>query len=302
MRELIIGTRKSHLAVTQSNWVRAQLLELYPDLSIELEKIVTKGDKVLDVTLSKVGGKGLFVKEIEQALLDKQIDLAVHSLKDMPAELPKGLVIGCVPVREDPRDCLLSRDGLTLEELPTGSVVGTSSLRRQAQILAIRPDLTVESIRGNLDTRIAKLRDGKFDAIILAVSGLKRLNLSDEISEYLSTVAMLPAVGQGALAIECREDDKEILTLLQGIHDPVTGNAVKAERAFLQAIEGSCHLPVAGYGIWKEDRVHLTGLVASPTGKPLVKGIEIGANPIEVGKQLAQKLMEQGAKEILATV
>lgn len=302
MRELVIGTRKSHLAVTQSNWVRTRLLELYPDLSIELEKIVTKGDKVLDVTLSKVGGKGLFVKEIEQALLDKQIDLAVHSLKDMPAELPKGLVIGCIPVREDARDCLLSRDGLTLEELPTGSVVGTSSLRRQAQILAIRPDLTVKSIRGNLDTRIAKLRDGKFDAIILAVSGLKRLNLSDEISEYLSTAAMLPAVGQGALAIECREGDKEILTLLQGIHDPVTGNSVKAERAFLQAIEGSCHLPVAGYGIWKENKVHLTGLVASPTGKPLVKGIEIGANPIEVGKQLAQKLMEQGAKEILATV
>lgn len=302
MRELVIGTRKSHLAVTQSNWVRTRLLELYPDLSIELEKIVTKGDKVLDVTLSKVGGKGLFVKEIEQALLDKQIDLAVHSLKDMPAELPKGLVIGCIPVREDARDCLLSRDGLTLEELPTGSMVGTSSLRRQAQILAIRPDLTVKSIRGNLDTRIAKLRDGKFDAIILAVSGLKRLNLSDEISEYLSTAAMLPAVGQGALAIECRENDKEILNLLQGIHDPVTGNSVKAERAFLQAIEGSCHLPVAGYGIWKEDRVHLTGLVASPTGKPLIKGIEIGVNPIEVGKQLAQKLMEQGAKEILATV
>jgi hydroxymethylbilane synthase len=277
-------------------------MELYPDLSIELERIVTKGDKVLDVTLSKVGGKGLFVKEIEQALLDGQIDLAVHSLKDMPAELPKGLVIGCVPEREDARDCLLSRDGLTLEELPTGSIVGTSSLRRQAQILAVRPDLVVQSIRGNLDTRIAKLRDGKFDAIILAVSGLKRVNLSDEISEYLSTAAMLPAVGQGALAVECREDDKEILTLLQGLHDPKTGNTVKAERAFLQAIEGSCHLPVAGYGVWKEDKIHLTGLVASPTGKPLVKGIEIGADPIKVGKQLAQKLMEQGAKEILATV
>jgi hydroxymethylbilane synthase len=302
MRELVIGTRKSHLAVTQSNWVRTKLLQLYPNLSIELERIVTKGDKVLDVTLSKVGGKGLFVKEIEQALLDKQIDLAVHSLKDMPSELPKDLVIGCVPVREDVRDCLLSRDGLTLEELPTGSVVGTSSLRRQAQILAVRPDLVVESIRGNLDTRIAKLRDGKFDAIILAVSGLKRLNLCDEISEYLSITTMLPAVGQGALAIECREEDKEILTFLQGIHDESTGNAVKAERAFLQAIEGSCHLPVAGYGIWKEDQVYLTGLVASPTGKPFVKETEIGSNPIEVGKLLAQKLMEQGAKEILATV
>ncbi|MCH5584667.1 hydroxymethylbilane synthase [Shimazuella sp. AN120528] len=302
MRELIIGTRKSHLAITQSNWVRAKLLEYKPELSIELEKIVTKGDKVLDVTLSKVGGKGLFVKEIEQALLAKQIDLAVHSLKDMPAELPRGLVIGSVPIREDVRDCLLSRDGLTLEELPTGSVVGTSSLRRQAQVLAIRPDLVVEPIRGNLDTRIAKLRDGKFDAIVLAVAGLKRLNLCDEISEYLSITTMLPAVGQGALAIECREDDQEILTLLQGIHDEATGNAVKAERAFLQAIEGSCHLPVAGYGVWKEDKVHLTGLVASPTGKPVIKGTEIGTNPLEVGKQLAKKLMEQGAKEILAAV
>jgi hydroxymethylbilane synthase len=302
MRELVIGTRKSHLAMTQSNWVRTQLLQHHPYLSIELEKIITKGDKVLDVTLSKVGGKGLFVKEIEQALLDKQIDLAVHSLKDMPAELPTGLIIGCVPIREDVRDCFLSRDGLTLEELPTGSLVGTSSLRRQAQILAIRPDLVVEPIRGNIDTRIAKLRDGKFDAIILAVSGLKRLNLCDEISEYLSTATMLPAVGQGALAIECREDDPEILKLLSSIHDHATGNAVKAERAFLQAIEGSCHLPVAGYGIWENNKVHLTGLVAAPTGKPVIKAIEIGTDPVAVGKQLAQKLMEQGAKEILAMV
>jgi hydroxymethylbilane synthase len=302
MRELVIGTRKSHLAITQSNWVRSQLLNAYPELSIELERIVTKGDKVLDVTLSKVGGKGLFVKEIEQALLDKQIDLAVHSLKDMPADLPTGLKIGCVPVREDARDCLLSRDGLALEELPSGSVVGTSSLRRQAQVLAIRPDLVVESIRGNVGTRIAKLRDGKFDAIILAVSGLKRLTLLEEISEYFSVSTMLPAVGQGALAIECRSDDHEILKLLHGIHDTATGNAVSAERAFLQAIEGSCHLPVAGYATWENNRVHLTGLVASPTGKPVIKGLEIGTDPIKVGKNLAQKLMEQGAKEILAMV
>lgn len=287
MRELVMGTRKSHLAVTQTNWVRTQLLQYHPSLSIELEKIVTKGDKVLDVTLSKVGGKGLFVKEIEQALLDNHIDLAVHSLKDMPAQLPEGLVIGCIPIREDVRDCLLSRNGWTLEELPTGSVIGTSSLRRQAQILAVRPDLIVKSIRGNLDTRIAKLRDGQFDAIVLAVSGLKRLNLCDEISEYLSIATMLPAVGQGALAIECRKDDREVLSLLQPIHDEATAIAVTAERAFLQAIEGSCHLPVAGYGIKNEDKVHLTGLVASPTGKPVIKGIEIGADPFEVGTQSA---------------
>jgi hydroxymethylbilane synthase len=302
MRELVIGTRKSHLALTQSNWVRTQLLRLDPSLSIELEKIVTKGDRILDVTLSKVGGKGLFVKEIEQALLDKQIDLAVHSLKDMPAELPAGLMIGAIPIREDVRDCLLSRDGLTLEELPSSAIVGTSSLRRQAQILVARPDLVVESIRGNLDTRIAKLRDGKFDAIILAVAGLKRLTLADEISEYFSVSTMLPAVGQGALAIECRSDDLEVLEWLHWIHDGPTGQTVKAERAYLQAIGGSCHLPVAGYAIWKEEKIHLTGLVAHPTGKPVIKGTEIGTDPVQVGKKLAKKLMEQGAKEILALV
>jgi hydroxymethylbilane synthase len=302
MRELVIGTRKSHLALTQSNWVRTQLLRLDPSLSIELEKIVTKGDQILDVTLSKVGGKGLFVKEIEQALLDKQIDLAVHSLKDMPAELPAGLMIGAIPIREDVRDCLLSRDGITLEELPSSAIVGTSSLRRQAQILAVRPDLVVESIRGNLDTRIAKLRDGKFDAIILAVAGLNRLTLADEISEYFSVSTMLPAVGQGALAIECRSDDLEVLKWLHLIHDGPTGQTVKAERAYLQAIEGSCHLPVAGYAIWKEEKIHLTGLVAHPTGKPVIKATEIGIDPVQVGKKLAKKLMEQGAKEILALV
>jgi hydroxymethylbilane synthase len=302
MREIVIGTRKSHLALTQSNWVRTQLLANHPYLSIELEKIVTRGDKVLDVTLSKVGGKGLFVKEIEQALLDKQIDLAVHSLKDMPAELPKGLVIGCVPVREDVRDCLLSRDGLTLEELPSGAVVGTSSLRRQAQILAIRPDLEVKSIRGNVGTRIAKLRDGLFDAIVLAVSGLKRLQLVEEISEYFSPAQLLPAVGQGALAIECRADDEEMLQVLHTIQDYATLQATKAERAFLHAIEGSCHLPVAGYATWEQQQVCLTGLVASPTGKPVIKETEIGNDPEEVGRQLAKKLMEQGAKDILAMV
>lgn len=302
MRELVIGTRKSHLALTQSNWVRSQLLETNENLSIELEKIVTKGDRVLDVTLSKVGGKGLFVKEIEQALIDKQIDLAVHSLKDMPAELPKGLIIGAIPIREDVRDCLLSRDGLTLEELPSGAVVGTSSLRRQAQVLAIRPDLVIEPIRGNIDTRIAKLRDGKFDAIILAVAGLKRLTLDDVISEYLSISTMLPAVGQGALAIECRADDEAVLSLLNQIHDSSTSRAAMAERSFLQAIEGSCHLPVAGYAVIQEQNVHLTGLVAHSAGKPVIKATEIGTDPVQVGKLLAQKLMELGAKEILAMV
>jgi hydroxymethylbilane synthase len=302
MREIVIGTRKSHLALTQSNWVRKQLLANHPHLSIELEKIVTRGDKVLDVTLSKVGGKGLFVKEIEQALLDKQIDLAVHSLKDMPAELPKGLVIGCVPVREDVRDCLLSRDGLTLEELPSGAIIGTSSLRRQAQVLAIRPDVKVESIRGNVGTRIAKLRDGQFDAIILAVAGLKRLQLVEEISEYFSPMTLLPAVGQGALAIECRADDYEMLRLLRSISDFATVQATKAERAFLHAIEGSCHLPVAAYAVWEQQQVCLTGLVASPTGKPVIKDKEIGDDPERVGRRLARKLMEQGAKEILAMV
>ena len=211
---LVIGTRGSQLAIWQAEWVQTRLQELAPHLSIRLERIQTSGDKFLDVPLAKIGGKALFVKEIEEALLRKDIDLAVHSMKDVPSVLPKGLAIHCVPQREDPRDALLSRDGLLFRDLPASAKVGTSSLRRQAQFLARRPDFTIRMLRGNLDTRVRKLREGQFDAIVLAASGLKRLGWNDQITECLPTEISLPAVGQGALGIEGREEDVFIQNLL----------------------------------------------------------------------------------------
>jgi hydroxymethylbilane synthase len=280
-----------------------RIKEVAPNTDFELEKIVTKGDRILDVSLSKVGGKGLFIKEIEQALLDKQIDLAVHSLKDLPSEITDGTMLGAVPIREDARDCLLSRDGSSLEELPTGAVVGTSSLRRQAQILAARPDIQVKPIRGNVDTRIQKMKDGQFDAIVLAVAGLKRLNMQDMIVEYFSTKTLLPAVGQGALAVQIRTDEPELAQILSKIHDEKTYLAVQAERSFLHAIEGGCHLPIAAHANVLEDgKISLTGLVGDPSGKQLVYDTFIGQDAEELGKTLAQHLIEQGAKELLANV
>ncbi|TCP63641.1 hydroxymethylbilane synthase [Baia soyae] len=302
MRTIVVGTRKSKLAMTQTNWVIDRLKEMEPNLTVELEKIVTKGDKILDVTLSKVGGKGLFVKEIESALLNGEIDLAVHSMKDLPAEMPEGLMIGAIPVREDVRDCFLSRDGSTLEELPSGAIVGTSSLRRQAQILAIRPDLRVESIRGNIDTRVQKMRDGQFDAIILATAGLNRISWQEDIAELISVKTMLPAVGQGALAIQCREGDRETRALLVKINHEETARAVRAERAFLQAFNGGCHLPIAAYAQICENQVHLKGLVGDPAGKKMIADTIIGKNEIKMGQELANRLIELGADELLASV
>lgn len=302
MRPLVVGTRKSELALTQTNWVVNRLKQVSPGLKVSLEKIVTKGDRILNVTLSKVGGKGLFVKEIEQALLDKRIDFAVHSMKDMPGEMPKGLVIGAIPVRENPHDCLLSREGYTLADLPQGAVVGTSSLRRQAQILACRPDLKVEPVRGNLGTRLQKMKNGQFDAIVLAVAGLLRMNWNDEISQQLSLDQMLPAVGQGALAIQCREDDAELLQLLQKISHEETAKTVRAERAFLQSFQGGCHLPLAAYAEMVGEEVRLTGLVAQPDGKKILKATLQGKEEWALGQQLAEQLMEQGAGQLLAQI
>jgi hydroxymethylbilane synthase len=302
MRELVVGTRQSLLALTQTNWVVNRLKEIRPDLNIQVKKIVTKGDRILNVTLSKVGGKGLFVKEIEQALLDGEIDFAVHSMKDMPAEMPKGLTIGAVPVRENPRDCLISRGGITLDRLPAGAVVGTSSLRRQAQVLALRPDLVVEPVRGNLDTRLRKLREGQFDAILLAVAGLSRLDWKREITEEFGVDRMLPAVGQGALAIQCREDDQEMLGLFRQIHHEETARAVRAERAFLAAFQGGCHLPIAAYAETVGEEVHLTGLVAHPDGRNVLKGTLSGKDEKAVGEALARELIDRGAKQLLLEV
>ncbi|RAT96159.1 hydroxymethylbilane synthase [Brevibacillus sp. Leaf182] len=298
-----VGTRRSKLALTQTNWVVDQLKGFVPEADFELHEIVTKGDRILDVTLSKVGGKGLFVKEIEQSLFDKETDFAVHSLKDMPAELPEGLVIGAIPKRVDPRDVLLSKDGKTLDELPQGALVGTSSLRRSAQILAHRPDIQIESLRGNIDTRMRKLAEGNFDAIILAAAGLERVNFEGEISQFLPVEISLPAVGQGALAIECRADDEETLALLKQFDDAPTRLAVTAERSFLHKLQGGCQVPIGAYAtVGENNEITLTGMVGSPDGKQMFKNTATGQDPLALGIQVAEALLAQGAGEVLAQV
>jgi hydroxymethylbilane synthase len=302
MRTVVVGTRKSALALTQTGWVMDRLREVNPSWELRQEKIVTKGDRILDVTLSKIGGKGLFVKEIEQALLDGRIDIAVHSMKDMPGDMPDGLVIGAVTRREDPRDCLITRSGQTLEKLPSGARIGTSSLRRQAQILAYRPDVTVEPVRGNLDTRLRKMEEGQFDAILLAMAGLSRMGWQERVTQALSTDIMVPAVGQGALAVQCRRDDVEVLEGLKRINDPKTEQAVRAERAFLRVFEGGCHLPVGAYAEATDGLIRLIGMVAHPDGRKVLRGVVEGAEPEQVGRTLAQQLLEKGAGELLSAL
>ncbi|WP_019120179.1 hydroxymethylbilane synthase [Brevibacillus massiliensis] len=309
MRQWKVGSRKSMLALTQTNWVIDQLRKLEPGYSFEIHEIVTKGDVILDVTLSKVGGKGLFVKEIEQSLLDKATDMAVHSMKDMPSELPPGLVIGAVPVRVDPRDVLLSKEGKTLDELPQGALVGTSSLRRAAQLLAYRPDLSIEPIRGNIDTRMRKLREGNFDAIVLAAAGLARVSWEGTVDQFLPVEISLPAVGQGALAIECREDDEELLALLSRLDHEPTRLAVTAERELLNKLQGSCQVPIGGYATVEEGHaegggplIRLTGLVADPSGRQVYKETLAGSDPAALGSQVAERLLASGAGDVLAKV
>lgn len=304
MRKIIVGSRRSKLALTQTNWVIEQLKALGAPFEFEVKEIVTKGDVILDVTLSKVGGKGLFVKEIEQAMLDKEIDMAVHSMKDMPAILPEGLVVGCMPERVDYRDALISKDHVPLMELKEGSIVGTSSLRRSAQLLAVRPDLEIKWIRGNIDTRLSKLKNEEYDAIILAAAGLKRMGWDDNVvTEYLDADLCLPAVGQGALSIECREDDHELLELLQKFNDPTTEQTVRAERVFLHELEGGCQVPIAGLAKLSDDgKLELTGLVGSPDGKTILKETVTGSDYKEVGKQVAAILRNQGASDLITKV
>lgn len=303
MRKIIVGTRKSNLALTQTEWVIDQLKKAGVKNEFEIKKIVTKGDRILDVTLSKVGGKGLFVKEIEKAMYDKEIDFAVHSMKDMPAAIPEGLTISSIPKREDHRDAYLAKDNILLQDLPEGATVGTSSLRRGAQILAERPDLTIKWIRGNIETRIRKLQEEDYDAIILAVSGLKRVGLSEElITEYLEPEVCVPAVGQGALAIESREDDKELTNIVKKIHDAYTAKTVSAERTFLHLLEGGCQVPIGGYAYLDGDEIVLTVLVGTPDGTTILKETVRGTKPTEVGKEAAELLINQGAKEIVDRV
>jgi hydroxymethylbilane synthase len=304
MRKLIVGSRRSKLALTQTNWVIAQLRKLDSSFDFEVKEVVTKGDRILDVTLSKVGGKGLFVKEIEQSMLNGEIDMAVHSMKDMPAVLPEGLMIGCIPKREDHRDVLISRNHIQLKDLQPGATIGTSSLRRSAQILAARPDLEIKWIRGNIDTRLAKLETGEYDAIILAAAGLSRMGWAkDVVTEFLEPDYCLPAVGQGALSIECRESDEELLGLLKKFECEQTRQTVLAERAFLNKMEGGCQVPIAGYAsINHNGEIILTALVASPDGKTILKEQLQGTDPEQLGILAAEKLINQGAKELIDQV
>lgn len=301
MRKIVVGSRKSNLALTQTNWVIQKLKDLQLPYEFELKKIMTKGDKILDVTLSKVGGKGLFVKELEQAMYDKEVDFAVHSMKDMPAELPEGLIIAAIPEREDHRDAFIAKDGKsTLQDLPEGAIVGTSSLRRAAQILVKRPDVQIKSIRGNIETRLRKLKEEDYDAIILAVAGMKRMDWPEDIiTEYLDVDTCVPAVGQGALAIECREEDTELRELLSHINDDDTTKTVTAERTFLHLMEGGCQVPIAGYAYLDNGEIVLSALVASPDGKEVIHEIVRGNDPKEVGALASEKILAKGGKALI---
>ncbi|HCY86832.1 MAG TPA: hydroxymethylbilane synthase [Desulfobacteraceae bacterium] len=300
-----IGTRGSQLALWQANHVKSCIEDAFPDITVEIITIKTTGDRITDRPLAAVGGKGLFVKEIEAALLEERVDLAVHSMKDMPGELPPGLVIGAIPERENPFDVMISREGKVLADYPQNAVIGTSSLRRGSQLKHARPDLTIRSIRGNLDTRLKKLKSGDYDAIVLAAAGLRRLGQAEEITEYLSETTMVPAVGQGALCIETRENDLEMAPIMDALDHGPTRVCVEGERAFLKQVEGSCHIPVACFGKIQEDEsVLLTAVVASEDGQDVIKEkITASATEVEAkGRELAEQLLANGGKRILETL
>jgi hydroxymethylbilane synthase len=305
MKEIKIGTRGSHLALWQAHWVRESLIQAYPHLSVSLIRIKTKGDKLTDVNLATVGGKGLFVKEIEEGLLEGRIDLAVHSMKDVPVQLPEGLSIRSITRREDPVDVLISRDHLTLEELPLGAKIGTSSLRRKAQLLSYRPDFRIIPIRGNVDTRVRKMNAMGLDAIVLAAAGVKRMKLEGSISQSISPEVCLPAIGQGALGIETRTTDDDINQYLSILDHEATHMSILAERAFLRRLEGGCQVPIAAWGsISDRGRLTLKGLVGTLDGRKLIKGeIEGEMGKAEkLGMALAKSLLSRGANEILKEV
>jgi hydroxymethylbilane synthase len=303
-KQIRIGTRASALALWQAEWVKSELEKRYPGMIVTLTKIKTTGDKILDVPLAKVGGKGLFVKEIEEAMLENEIDIAVHSMKDVPTFFPDGLHLSCITKREDARDALLSRNNAAFKDLPKGANVGTSSLRRQAQLMSLRPDFVIHQLRGNVGTRLQKLKEGKFDAIILAAAGVKRLGLEANVSEYLSPEISLPAIGQGALGIECRVDDRELNDMIAFFNHTDSRTCVTGERALLRRLEGGCQVPIACYGQVKNGKLTLTGLVGSVDGKRIVKdSIEGEPGKAEkLGVTLAEKLLSQGADVILREV
>jgi len=301
---LRIATRKSPLALWQAEYVKSQLELHHPGLVVELLPLISRGDKILDVPLAKVGGKGLFVKELEQALLDGDADIAVHSMKDVPMDFPQGLGLAIICPREDARDAFVSNHFHSLDELPPGSVVGTSSLRRQCQLLAYRPDLQIKFLRGNVQTRLQKLDDGEYHAIILAAAGLIRLQLDDRIKSFLTPEQSLPACGQGAVGIECRINDRNTITLLQPLHHQLTTEQVTAERAMNRRLQGGCQVPIAGYAIHQGDNLWLRGLVGDPDGSLLLQDDIIGKaiDAESMGIALADRLLAAGANKILAKV
>jgi hydroxymethylbilane synthase len=292
------------LALWQAEWVKAQLLAAHKGLTVELVIIKTTGDKILDVPLAKVGGKGLFVKEIEEALLEGRADLAVHSVKDMPVKLPAGLHLAVMPPREDARDALISKDGDGLKQLRHGARVGTSSLRRASQLLHLRPDLRIGTLRGNVDTRLGKLESEGFQAIVLAAAGLKRMELSHVISEYLEPNRMLPAVGQGALGIETRIDDSVTNRVVSSLAHRATMLTVSAERAFLKRLEGGCQVPIGGHATLEDDELVLRGMVADLSGQRLIRRELMGkpSDAEDIGAQLAETILESGGEEILEDI
>ena len=298
--ELRLGTRASLLALRQAKWVKSQVEKNYPEVGITLVHIKTEGDRI-DIPLFKVGGKGLFVKEIEEALLRGEVDLAVHNAKDLPALIPEGLMLMAFPEREDPRDVLISTDRKSWQEIPLGGKVGTGSLRRQAQLLNLRPDLTIVPLRGNLDTRIKKLSTLKLNAVVLAAAGLLRMGWEDRVTEYFEPEVMLPAVGQGALAIEGRAGDERVQKVVSSLNHFSTQLAVAAERAFLKRLEGGCQVPIAGLAKVESGKLSLNGLVASFDGRKVIKGKVEGPSlkSEDLGRQLAEELLENGAGDIL---
>ena len=300
-KEIKIGSRGSALALWQANWVRDSLLKQWPELIVTIEKITTSGDRFLDAPLSRVGGKGLFTKEIEEALLDHRVDIAVHSMKDVPAALPEDLSIAVITEREDPRDVLISKENITLKNLPQGARVGTSSLRRQAQLLKFRPDLKITPLRGNVVTRISKLENDGLDAIILAAAGVKRLQWQDKISEYIDINICLPAIGQGALGLEIRGNDKNVLQYISDLDHYQTHIELTAERALLKKLQGGCQVPIAAHAKVDGENIKLTAMVSSLDGKRFIE--ENGIEPLEMAEQLgldiAEKLLLNGANEII---
>lgn len=297
-KKIRVGSRESALAMAQSKWVIEKITNQYPDLEWELIGMKTKGDIILDTRLEKIGGKGLFIKELEQALINQEIDLAVHSMKDIPAEIPDELDISAVSVREDPRDVLITLKGTKFEDLPQGAVIGTSSLRREVQIKEKRPDLIIKTLRGNVLTRINKLLNNEFDAMVLAAAGLKRLGLEERCEQYFNIADMIPAVGQGVLAMETRKDDLLIELLINSVHSPKTARVVAAERAFMIKLNGGCTTPIAAYAVIEGERMRVYGLLATldPTGiyRASVEGNI--SHAVDLGEELADKVLELSRK------